>query len=203
MEISNKTLALFLVAAIVVSLAGTIISLNKLGQVTTTGFAATDTGTATLQVNSTTSIFFSIDSINWGSGYVNGSYINCTMGSDNKRSLGCVGFTTVAQGFVLENDGNKNVTVELVANATAAQFIEGSTGGGPEFLYNVSNNETDACDTPAPAALTAVNTSAPGTLICDIFHFIDADTMRIDVEINIPSDSPPGVKIAEFTATAT
>ena len=49
MEINNRALVLFLVAAIVVSLAGTIISLNKLGTLRyTTGLAASDTATATL-----------------------------------------------------------------------------------------------------------------------------------------------------------
>ena len=49
-EISNKTLALLLVAAIVVSLGGLLVTLNRLSslylQPSITGFAADNTGSA-------------------------------------------------------------------------------------------------------------------------------------------------------------
>ena len=54
MEISNKTLAILLLAAVAVSLGGTIISmnsLNRLGEITTTGYATDPTGIVNLSVD--------------------------------------------------------------------------------------------------------------------------------------------------------
>ncbi|MBW3000772.1 hypothetical protein KY341_02750, partial [Candidatus Woesearchaeota archaeon] len=50
MDMSNKSLALLLVAAIIISLGATIIGLNRLNQLEATGMA---TGIVELQVNST------------------------------------------------------------------------------------------------------------------------------------------------------
>ncbi len=207
MEMSNKTLAMLLVAAIAVSLFGTIFSLNRLESFGTTGFATQANGTASVYVNTTTSIIFNVSTINWGTGYVNtsGGYVNCTMATDAAHSAGCSGFTTVSNGFILENDGNTNATVSLYANATAVQFIGGSSGGGPLFQYKVSNNEATSCSSPAPSSYTDVNVTPPGTTICPstTFDFNNSkDTMEIEVMINIPDNSLSGQRAATFTATA-
>ena len=68
MDISNKTLAMFLVAAIVVSIAGTTISLNRLGDISTspTGFATSGVGNVSLNVNTDLSIVLDEAWINFG-----------------------------------------------------------------------------------------------------------------------------------------
>lgn len=209
MDISNKTLAMLLVAAVVVSLAGTIISLNKLSSLSTTGYATSTTGTANVQVNTSASIRFAVSSLNWSSGSVNstlGAPLNCTLIVGLANSAGCIGFTQVTNPLVLENDGNLPVKVELATDKSAATFIGGNAAGGPQFMYNVSNNESDSCyTTPTPTAyFTDVNTTSTGTQICDTLDFKDAnDTLKIYVKINIPYDVTAGVKQAIFTATAT
>jgi len=66
MDISNKTLALFLLGAIVVSLGGTIMSLNKLGDISSVGLV-TQTGTVNLAIESSLSITTQDrDTINFG-----------------------------------------------------------------------------------------------------------------------------------------
>ena len=208
MEITNKTLAIFLVAAVAISLFGTILSINKLnqfGKFITTGYATSDNATATLVVSSTTSIKFAVATVDWGTGYVNstGGYVNCTLTTNGYNTpSACVGFNTVSQGFVLENDGNTMAQVQLYSNATAAQFIGDSTA---LFLYRVSDNESNSCTGEAPASYTTVNTTSPGTLICpsQAFNFTDnVDSLRIDINVTIPYTAPPGSKSARLTATA-
>ncbi|MEM4711261.1 MAG: hypothetical protein QXL18_04925, partial [Candidatus Woesearchaeota archaeon] len=196
-----------------ISLLGTIISINKINAVeklrVTTGYALSDEGVALINISSSTSIKFAVNTIDWGTGIVNtsGGYINCTMNTEGSNSLGCSGFNTVTQGFVLENDGNTMVGVQLYSNASAAQFIGGGeTGNNPLFMYKVSNNESNSCISGLnPTSYNDVNTTPLGTTICssNSFNFTDnSDSLRIDILINIPYNAPSGEKSATFTATA-
>ncbi len=211
MEITNKTLAMFLVAAIAVSLFGTIISLNKLSSISTTGYATSDTGTATVYVNSSTSIFFYVDAVNWGEGYVNatpGAPFNCTLNSEGLRSAGCVRFTQVSQGFVLENEGNTYPTINLDSDVNGSVMLgEHWSYGGPLLLWKVTANETNSCGgggIPAPlASYIPANTTGAGSLICPALEFANGnDTLKIDVQVNIPYTVTTGQKTAQFTAQA-
>ena len=214
MDISNKTLVVLLVGAIAISLFGTIISINKLNQVITaqpTGYVASTTGTATVNVSSIESLTFTAAAIDFGIGSVNGSgtWNNCTMyanasGADFKGS-GCVNFSATLQPpLTIENDGNKNLSVQLAANATAAQFIGGNSVT-PLFQYAVYNNETSSCAYNAtPGVWTDVNTTGAGTLICPDFQKDSIkDTLNIGVKILIPLDALGGARTAKFTATGT
>lgn len=213
MEMSNKTLSLLLVAAITISLFGTIISVNKLNRFqtikATTGFATSDQGTATVYINSSTSIFFSIDTVDFGTGYVNGtggSPQNCTLNTEGlKTTPGCIDFNTVTQGFVLENEGTTMPSIQLSSNSNASEFLTGATGeyGGPRFLYKVTNNESSSCTSPVPATYTDINDTAPGTVICSGLDYkTDNDTLLIDIQINIPITTTTGQKTATLTAQA-
>lgn len=213
MEMSNKTLSLLLVAAIAISLFGTIISVNRLSRFqavkTTTGFATSDQGTATVYINSSTSIFFAIDTVDFGTGYVNGtggSPQNCTMNTEGlKTAPGCIQFNTVTQGFVLENEGTTIPSIQLSSDSNASEFLTGATWdyGGPQFLYKVTNNESLSCASPAPAAYTNINDTAPGTVICSGLDYqTDNDTLLIDIHINIPITTTTGQKTAILTAQA-
>ncbi|MCF7799319.1 hypothetical protein K9M74_05445, partial [Candidatus Woesearchaeota archaeon] len=66
MDISNKTLGLLLVAAIVVSVGGTLMSLNQLESVSPTGFATTGSGTVDLDIGSYVAIVVDDTAINFG-----------------------------------------------------------------------------------------------------------------------------------------
>ena len=68
-EISNKTLAFLLVGAIVISLGGTLISMNKLSDMAAaTGLISSDKTNGTVTLNVTTSIAINVtdDAINLG-----------------------------------------------------------------------------------------------------------------------------------------
>jgi hypothetical protein len=212
MDLSNKTLALLLVVTLVVSMSGTLLSLSRLESagksqaITTTGNAA-DQGNVTLEINSTASLIFIVRSINFGSGLVNstGGFDNCTMDSyGNIARPNCVGFTTVSEGLVVENDGSQNLSVQLRSSESNESLIGGSLGGGPRFEWNISNNDTRACLVPlftANGTFVPVNTSAPGTLICGDLNYNQNDSLRIHVRINIPQNSLSGQRNATFIAT--
>ncbi|HIJ13746.1 TPA: hypothetical protein HA371_03310 [Candidatus Woesearchaeota archaeon] len=205
MEISNKTLALILAVSIVVSLGGVLISLNKINELT--GFATNVNGTTTLTLNETVSLKWALGSIDWVSGYVNATAAdqNCTMNTSNYKSSGCVGFTANSDGLVLENDGNRNLTVTLQSNDTQAQFIGGGTDyGGPQFKWKISVNGSEtlaqACASAAPTTFAEVNATNAVT-ICNPFNYVDAyDTIKVDLHVNIPVSAPAGAKTAILTA---
>jgi len=143
MEESNKTLALLLVAAIVVSLGGTIVSLNKLGQLETmTGRAVA--GTATLTVNATATLDVTDTTIVFGSGSLSAGNDTCTLSSNASAvsPAGCGTWTwTTGDRFVFDNVGSASITVTIQSNATAAQFIGGTS---PGFKYYCADTEGDA-----------------------------------------------------------
>ena len=215
MEISNKLLAIFLVAAVAISLFGTIISLDKINrlaklpQTSSTGFVATASGQAQLYINSTTAIRFTVSTINWSTGTVNstGSQQNCTMNTMSANSQDCVGFATVSAPLILENSGSANITLlQLAANATAAQFIGGGVDhGGPQFMYVVGNNASGSCSAGLyPTTWINMNITGQEQTICTNYNSVDGlDTMNISLKVNIPVSSPPGQKYATLTATAT
>lgn len=207
MEISNKTLALLLVAAVVVSLGGTILSLNRLSRlsVPSTGFV-TSSGTTSVDVTTQSSIRFAISSVDFGTGSVNttGGFQNCTLTINSSSTIvknGCTGFnsTNIGDTFILENDGNTNLNVTLNSTKAASAFIGGTA---PLYKYAVSNNETSSCTgTITGAGWTDVATTDPN--ICTNLTYNDnADTLRIGINITIPYDAV-GTKTATFTATGT
>jgi hypothetical protein len=210
MEISNKTLASILVLAVAISLFGTILSVDRLGKINvvkqqpTIGYASSPTGIAEVQINTTSSIKFAVATVNWTSGSVNSSYINCTMDTVGDLSSGCIGFHSVTQPLILENDGNVPVNVSLRATSSNSTFIGGTlVGGGPEFMYNVTVNEINSCGDPVPAAWTDVNLSSPGTLICPYLDYTDGnDSLKIGLWINIPYTVSSGIKSNTLIATA-
>jgi len=166
-DISNRTLAILLVTAIVVSLSLTLGVLNKL-ETGTVGRATTDTGQVNLTVESTLSIILRGSSvIDFGSGYVNESDSNClwsAWGNSYHANL-TVEYQSyndedncwVSQSgtpnqptnpFRVENDGNQNVTLEVEFPHPDA-FFETATEATGSNLRNISfrarANETNAC----------------------------------------------------------
>ncbi len=174
MDISNKSLALILVAAIVVSLGGTLVSMNRLNQFSmpmsgVTGFASYDTGEANLTISGKITISIEDDQvIDFGAGYVDGSNAGiqyCKIDTyDRNATLNatnfCIGFSNVSADpgdpgftndkngpFKIVNDGNQDVFVYIQSNATPEQFIGSpSTTGVVNFTWMIDSNTTgSAC----------------------------------------------------------
>ena len=103
-------------------------------------------------------------------------------------------------GFLVENQGNVNVSITVASDKNASLFIGGST---PLFQMFGGANESGAC------AGTGLNTSAQdlgasAITVCPNLAFPDAyDTIWAFVLVKINSDSPPQANTATLTFTST
>ena len=215
-DISNKTLAVVVSVSVAIFLIGVLLSVqSKQGLTGITGLATTNqTGTAQLTVTSATELTNQVSSINWGSGFVNASHTNCTMDSEGTLGLGCVTFSSQSSGFLLENTGNTNLSVNYTSDSTAATFIGGTT---PLFRLKASPNsvesqsgESSATDTVTscnntwtPSSYTDVTTA--GAFLCGtstsypLSSEAAQDAVVIDITVLIPENAPAAAKSAVLT----
>ena len=208
-EISNKTLAILLIAAIVISLGGTLISLNRLARIKIpiiTGlYGLPEEAIVQFDISALVQVNFTTDTIDWGSGTVATGYGFCVLNSYSASiDANCSTFTPQTAGLVLENIGNKNVTLNITMQKNAASFI---TGTGPVCQWNVSNKEPNSCpgialtlgswQTCATTAVVVCNSTGGGFLATDT-----SDTLHFDALVQIPSDALSGAKTNVMTASA-
>ncbi|MCX6709770.1 MAG: hypothetical protein NTV63_02325, partial [Candidatus Woesearchaeota archaeon] len=132
-DISNNTLATLLVIAIIVSIGGTLISINKLsgmGAPGLTGFATTGKVNLTVQTTSGISVTQEID---FGTGYANVG-TNCTMESNlsdgSRADADCLGTNwpsaivdATKRHIMINNTGNQNINVSINASSVATSWI--------------------------------------------------------------------------------
>jgi hypothetical protein len=214
MEISNKTLAWLVVAAIVVSVFGTTISLwNLNNKENFVGYATSNTsGIASVDVSQSVILRFAINATNFGSGSVDGAYNNCTLSINGSstihRTLGCLFFnptSTFGDSLILENAGTSflNITINVSKNATT--FLGGNWSLA-RLAYAVSNNETGSCLGMNNMTWSEVTVAQvlQNMVICNNLSYADdKDSIRIGINITIPQDVPQGAKAVTFLAQGT
>ncbi len=187
---------------VITTLLTLIVVFNKFGVITG---RATDTGEANLTINTSASISFVDNSVNWGSGSVDETPSFAILDTNGTTAAGTAvingSWNNETTGLMLRNDGNVNVSVDLVSSKDAAAFIGGTN---PAFKWAISNNETGSCAAGiANTGYTDVNTTAPGTRICDDLQYADSnDELIIDLYVRVPEDAL-GTKGAVITATGT
>lgn len=224
MEFSNKTLAWLVVATIVVSLAGTLISVNRITQGANGLVTFNTTGNATVSITTQTQLNFIVSALNFGVGQVNASVTtnyqcNMSLNKSNAgtfyRAGGCVNFSTTNAGgaLTLQNDGNTFLNVSLNFSTNAAGFIGG--GGAPNplplFKFSVSENESGSCFGGMNATMNntyfdvvanqwiPVCSGSPGN---NLLYADGSDSLTIGIFIGIPSDAQ-GNKNVTITAMGT
>lgn len=189
-EISNNFLALLVVVAIAVAIAGFMMPAKMTGYTGNLGTLAAD-------LNSTTAINFTDDSINFGSVAVPEGWTSCQIDSEDVTN--CTA-DAPDNGFTVENIGNEDVSLQLYTGKNAADLLGGTS---PAYKWKVSDKDAGAC-TGAANAYVNVNKTSPGTEICSVFQKgPTVDELYIDVLLVIPSDATAGAKSDTFTATAT
>lgn len=222
-DVSNKTIVALLAVALVVTVFGTVISVNKLndlgGVFSLTGAATTGTAkfniTTDLQINVTDNI------INAKNGSVDSGNDYATIDSwANSSTNGDWAFTGTDNLMVIENIGNQYVNLTVQSNYNSSGYLcqdqtEGTNCnllGHAEFSWKADETgtyasgatagETDSClgtITSTYTEFAAANTEA---VVCTKMDTATAaNELAFGVEIVVPSDAY-GEKIATLTFTA-
>jgi|SRR3989344_971293 len=212
-EVSNKTLIVLLVIAIITVLGsfGTIISKLGFGANLITGLATVQYGTVNVTVQSTAAIFMTMVNMSFSSGtldFSGASLVNTTINSSainviNGKSYNS--FQANIPNFQYRVDGNIDVNVSFTGT-TAGDFLGGT---GPAFKINITNNEGGSCayihfnTSVAPQYNLSADVLGNPQTICNVSNFEDStDTVNISVYLWIPSDTFTGLRNATLTLTA-
>jgi len=199
-------LAVLTSALAVVSVVFTLYSLSNLfskisGYATTTVY-----GEVNITVESYGNINFTTATNNFGSGRVSSGVTSASLSTVGSGTV-TGGNWTATTGLRLANIGNVNVTLNLSANQSAANWLGGTS---PVFKWNISSVEASSCVNSTINSETGLNTNAffdvntTTTVFCSRFNYLDAsDSIRIDFNLTIPSDSRTGASLSNLiTATA-
>jgi hypothetical protein len=203
-DISNRTLALLLVTAIVVSLGATVYTLNNIGRVRApAGRAASDIGNVSLQVSNQVSIVLNSDTIDFGTGAVNTSctdiqtagktYANLTAGSSFTDSTDCWTGATTPTSFLVENNGNLNATLYLRGPANTS-FFNGYSGTNEYGIQLESRDSEAGSCVDSSFQSTWRDLSDNSTPICNQLAWDPqtADELAVDINVRIPKDLQTG-----------
>jgi len=205
--VSNKTLALFIILTVIVSLGGTLLSLNKLQELSQIKLIPTKevTGLASGEVNLviSTNMSCTIDSnISFGSSGKPASTITI---STNKNNIAIPSnfsdCTSVAgcMGMMVNNSGNVDIFVNFSSNVDGSGLVGGAASDFQYIAYNGTTTSTEnGCRGGLPAAWANVPTTA--TAICTNLTSSSANNMMtIEYNITIGPDTIPGAKTATIT----
>jgi hypothetical protein len=209
MSVSNKTLAVMLLAAIVVSLGGTFISLNRLGAISTTGYSTSD-GTVNLEIETNLQITTDNSNINFGECVLGENAAGFTINSETSGGNvngNCSTYTNVTMrtnGITIRNSGNVNARIEIktskVGTERTGSFLTGGSTNS-DIAYKVLNVSTEVnsvtyqggCMSGLAAAgynpFMAANTDY---VICNNLTTTPNSIMRTHYEIVVPTAVPTG-----------
>ena len=173
MSMSHKTIVVLLLIAFTFTMASMVLNLHKItpfGNLITGQATNTTVGTATLTVSSSTALSLQTSSIPFGSGYVNATSVACQAcfldtitGYLPGNESCCSRFNNVTAGFVVENTGNENMTVNFSCSGscTAAAFINGSSPSFQFIITNASNSVYGSKAKGSNATGDSVNDTLP------------------------------------------
>lgn len=180
---------LFLIGLIVIS--GVMITGNVINS---------SEGFVNISLESSIAINFTIDLIDFGPGsvYLNSSYATI----DTKGNVQGGNWNPIDEGFLLENIGNTNVSIDLSFEKIAQEYLGGTN---PEYYFMFNNLEENSCLDFGMGYKEWVKVNNSEKIrICNNFQFVDLnDSLRIDLRLVIPSDSIMGQRTNSITATAT
>jgi hypothetical protein len=167
-----------------------------------TGRAVDETAEVNITIESTASVTFIDDFIDFGVGQVDAGQSNAVINSWGGVTNG--NWTPVTDWLSLENVGNINASVNITSGKTAATYIGGNS---PAYQMNVTNGEIGSCTngTALPSGLGAslVTLDTTQLQICAPLRFDAAtDTVNLSIQLTIPNDAS-GVKTDTLTASAT
>jgi hypothetical protein len=211
-DYSNRTLAYLLLVAIVMSLGGTFISLNKLGagQPQISGSATSVSGTGALTTGASLGITLITSSIQFGT-CVPGN-LNTTLLRSNDTSNynatpypGACTFSgsNAPQNFTIENTGSVGTNVSIQSDSIQL------TGGSNQSLWYAYENATNSpgCNrstgNTVPRRWLNITSAGVDNVTC-AYLMSSSSNKRIWVYLMLylPSDAAVGTRSATLTFTA-
>jgi len=220
-DISNKFLAFLVFIAISLSTFSTLTLLNRLDLVKEspkeiTGKAPIDLGNVSLEVIQDLSIILSVDTVDFGNGFINTSggkdpscQINATLSAEATYSDrdDCWTATETPTNLELYNAGNVNVSLTVLGPIKDDFFNNEVTVNTKNITWKFRNNETDACTENVTAALSYRDFDGTAQSICTNLRYIpnEQDSLAIDIQVVIPPDLGVGTyenSTIEFEGTA-
>jgi hypothetical protein len=218
-DVSNKTIVILLALSLIVSISGTMISLDRLGGLGRVTGAAVDTGTGTFNIGSDVSINVNDSAIIFPHGYVNSSCLNAQIRTDGTtfntggnaptsggtncwlNSSHKVNTTTWTDGHMILNNGTipLSVTVAVDSDSNAKNFVCGGTvcdTTTAEIGVKIADNfEATACSASGQTDWTkladATATYVP-TLCAHLEHYDEQDAFWVYLNLTIPFDADYG-----------
>ena len=183
-DVSNKTLAELVVLALMISVAGTIITLSQLGSAPTGDV----TGTAQVNVTAVVAISLPVAAVDFGTLF-QGATDNTTDSSPAP--------------LIVQNDGGVLVNV----SASGTPLFSGTGGGDNTASYQFKSrenpSETAAFNTgTSQLTLTNVTTATQLGFINELNFSDSKDTALVDLLIDIPFDESIGQKNSTLTFIA-
>ncbi len=198
-EVSNKTLATLLIAAIVVSLVGTLISLNKVDSLLSiTGMQTTsdtEQGDVNVTINASAGILIR-NNIDFGSGQIPEDQINISTDSINGPTTG--GFTNcnvgpACAGMDVENVGNVDVELNVSFSLDADAFIGGDLVGGPIMeIYGANDSQGVAvggCFGILNPGSGDIANGTDYTLCSNLTDGLNANFVTMEVNLTLPGNA--------------
>jgi len=196
-DVSNKTLAILVGIAIVISLLGAL-SVGKGGVSYITGKGIT----GPVSFNATAEVSVKVvGSIDFGNGRVNATAANATLDSDASTVVGG-SWTPIKQYLKVENDGTVNISVNLSADANnnAAGLIGGTS---PLFQMKGVATEGSSCVTLQTTYTNVPNSTEAPLAICNRLQYVNsADEFNVSAKVAMPSDAAIGTRNATITFSA-
>lgn len=204
-ELSNRALAVLLVLTIVVSIGGTLISLNSIPR-GTVGYVSSAQGTTQLTIQSLTEITLTDNAVDFGTCNLNSSqtityHSNASTGQSlEDPDSTCTG--TFPDNMTLENTGNRYVNLTISSNVTGASFVDASSGLG-SLYFVMGNKEAGACSDGLIVEFTNFSLADHNYTFCNNFSPANGeDEISIAYKVELPPDTKDGTKTATITIAA-
>lgn len=186
-EVTNKTLALLVLAALAVVVVATSLQLSKMNDYGLVGFATSDTGDVTLTIADALNI--EVDATNadiqfgtctpWDGGAFTANSSLALAGNPGNANCTGQGPGMGLDNLTLNNIGNVDANVSIVAGCTVAQFLPEVTGTTNDFEFNITGCDGTGADwtTLSTSSLNAcTNVSTGGNILMWAAVTIDTDT---------------------------
>jgi len=220
---STNLLMVVAVLAVLASGIGVVMSLVALPSA---GYASSDLGNVTFEIESLISVQFTNNLINWSTGYVNttgpspcvngveaqlatdvtGEGAPAGTGVNGPIGVFCgIGWQPQLQGLTLASLSNQDINVTLTSDSNAITLIDGvGNNFGSNFRWKVSDNKTSTCNSAFNPLSYSEIVQGQNVIACDSMNFENThNAFDIDFYVNISDQAAQiGYQKAVITATA-